>query len=171
MKAGELCNFLCSVKYWCFLLLLSLLSIDVPDIWFRWRECKSPTPKENGGKVIKWTFDAQQKGACEQWVTWLKTDWDFARKTGIATCPQQSSRGHGLKFTAWNACCAAPAWGWAATTFFKMRLLQRGMWTTTLLHPGLNVFCYVTDLWSNRGASFTYYLLSFQSGRFSSDES
>lgn len=92
-KNWELCNFLCSVKYWCFLL-LSRLSIDVPDIWFRWRECKSPAPKENGGKVIKWTSDT---------FTMLKTDWDFASRTDIATCPGQSSQGHGLKFTAWNA--------------------------------------------------------------------
>lgn len=50
METGELCNFVCSARYWCFLLLLSLLSIDVPDLWFRCRASKSLTPQEKGDK-------------------------------------------------------------------------------------------------------------------------
>lgn len=57
MEMGELCNFVCSVKYWCFLRLLSLPSIDVPDLWLRWREHKSPTPEKKrreGNEMSLW---------------------------------------------------------------------------------------------------------------------
>lgn len=161
MYTEELCNFECSVKYRCFLLLLSLLSIDVPDLWFRWRECKSLTPKEKGGNGMKWNFDAQQNRelASSEWHGWRQTGIS-AKRAGIATCPQLPSQGHRLKFTAWDACSTASALGLYATTFFKMRLLWRETWTTTLARPGLNAFCYAADLWSHREVSFIYYLLS-----------
>lgn len=104
-KTGELCNFLCSVKYWCFLLLLSLLSIDVPDIWFRWRQCKSPTPKENGGKVIKWTFDAQQNRGL------VSSEWRGWKWTGILQEGQvlQAVLDSLAKGTGWNSQPEMPA--------------------------------------------------------------
>lgn len=45
-----------------------------------------------------------------EWHGWRWTGIS-GRRTAIATCPQQPSQRHRLKFTAWNACSTASALG------------------------------------------------------------